>query len=284
MNLENLLVVDGLFKVDSMNVAVGKVEYMLGTSPITGCGVSWSGEELDVALAGPVAAIVFDHEGTADVAALLESLPSTDFESDELVKILDVDEQPNDWEVGEAIAESYLIQHRDAFFPWPHARDIRKPKSSLPGADMIGFHGKDDDIRFAFGEVKTSQEQKYPPQVVRHGEHSLNKQLSDLRNKKHLRDKALKYLGFRATNTVWNKTYQSAVKNYLKTGGVCVAIFGVLVRDVTPNPDDLETTWKLLSENCHEKTLIELWAIYLPPRSIDSLGNKVMAVGKGGDA
>ena len=267
-----------------MNVAAGKVEYALGASPISGFGVSWSGEELDWALTGPVAAIVFDHEGTADIAALLESLPSTNFESIELSKILDVNEPPKNWEVGEALAESYLVQHRDTFFPWPDGRDIRKPKSSLPGADMIGFQGKDDNIRFAFGEVKTSKEQMYPPQVVRYGEHSLNKQLSDLRDKKSLRDKVIKYLGFRATNAVWNNTYQSAVKNYLKTGGTYFAIFGVLIRDVKPDRADLETTWKLLSENCHEKTLIELWAIYLPPRSIDYLGNKVMAVGKGGAA
>lgn len=267
-----------------MNVAAGKLEYMLGILPIIGRGVSWSGEELDAALAGPVAAIVFDHEGTANIVALLESVPSTDFESNELSKILDVNEPPKNWEVGEAIAESYLVQHRDTFFPWPDGRDIRKPKSSLPGADMIGFHEKDDNTRFAFGEAKTSKEQNYPPHVVRYGEHSLNKQLSDLRDKKSLRDKAVKYLGYRAKNAAWNNTYQRAAKNYLRTGGTCVAIFGVLIRDVTPNPADLEATWKLLSEDCHEKTLIELWAIYLPPRSIDSLGNKVMAIGKGGVA
>lgn len=267
-----------------MKLAEGTVEYTLGTSPTTGCGVSWSDEELDAALTGPVAAVVFDHGGTADIAALLESLPATDFESNELVKILGADEPPKDWEVGEALAESYLTQHRDTFFPWPDGRDIRKPNSSLPGADMVGFQGKNDKTRFAFGEVKTSKGKKYPPQVVRYGNHPLNKQLTDLRDKRSLRDKVVNYLGHRATRAVWEKTYQRAAKNYLKTGGIGVAIFGVLVRDVPPNRADLETTWKLLSENCPENTLIELWAIYLPPRSIDSLSIKVMAAGKGGDA
>ena len=114
-----------------MVLPVGKIEYEMGVPPVTGSGLSYSEEELDAALTGPVAAVVFDNEGTADIAALLESLSETDFESRELSKILHVDEPPKDWEVGEALAESYLTQHRDTFFPWPDGRDIRKPKSSL---------------------------------------------------------------------------------------------------------------------------------------------------------
>jgi len=267
-----------------MSLAAGTVEYTLGTPPVTGCGVSWTTEELDTALAGHVAHVVFDQEGTADITALLESLPDTDFESDELAKIFIDDTPPKDWEVGEVLAEVYLTQYRDSYFPWPDGRDIRKPKSSLPGADMIGFYGNEEETRFAFGEVKTSKENKYPPQVVKYGEHSLNKQLTDLRDKRSLRDKAIFYLGHRATKSNWKKVYQSAVKNYLKTGGTYVAIFGVLVRDVLPNSDDLETSRQLLSGNCLANTLIELLAIYLPTGSIDFLSIKVMASGKGGDA
>lgn len=267
-----------------MSLAAGTVEYTLGIPPVTGCGVSLAAEELDAALTGTVAALVFDTEGTADIATLLESLPATDFESDELLKILNDDAPPKNWEVGEALAETYLTHHRDSFFPWPDGRDIRKPKSSLPGADMIGFHGKNEETRFAFGEVKTSKQDKYPPQVVRYGDHPLNKQLIDIRDKRSLRDKAVSYLGHRATRADWKKAYQSAAKNYLRTGGTCVAIFGVLIRDVPPNSDDLKTSSQLLYENCPENTLIELWAIYLPSGSIDSLSVKVMAAGKGGDA
>ena len=267
-----------------MNLSAGTVEYTLGTPPVTGHGVSWAAEELDTALAGPVASVVFDHEGTADIAALLESLPATDFEIDELSRILNDNAPPKNWEVGEALAEVYLTHHCDSFFPWPDGRDIRKPKSSLPGADMIGFHGTNAETKFAFGEVKTSKQDKYPPQVVRYGDHPLNKQLIDLRDKRSLRDKAVNYLGHRATRAVWKKTYQTAVKNYLKTGGKGVAIFGILVRDVPPNSDDLKTSRQLLSEHCPENTLIELWAIYLPSGSIDSLSVKVTAAGKGGDA
>ncbi|MFV9691942.1 MAG: hypothetical protein ACNY01_13410 [Desulfobacteria bacterium] len=127
--------------------------------------MSWTADEIDTALAGPVAPVLFDHEGTADIAALLESVPGTDFTGDEIARILDNDTPPKDWEVGEgeAIAEAYLTHHRDSFFPWPDGRDIRKPKSSLPGADLVGFHKNNEKTRFAFGEVKTSKENKTPP-------------------------------------------------------------------------------------------------------------------------
>ena len=267
-----------------MSLVSGTVEYTLGTPPVTGCGVSWTAEEMDIALAGSVASLVFDNEGTADIAALLESIPGTDFAGDEIARILNNDTPPKDWEVGEAIAEAYLALHRESYFPWPDGRDIRKPKSSLPGADLIGFHKNNEEARFAFGEVKTSKENKSPPQVVRYGDHSLNRQLTDLRDKKALRDKAVVYLGHRAIRSGWQRTYQYAAKNYIKTNGSGVTIFGVLVRDVSPNSKDLAASRQMLSEDCPDKTRIELLAIYLPARSIDTLRDKVMASGKRGDA
>lgn len=267
-----------------MSLASGAVEYTLGTLPVTGCGVSWTAEELDVALAGPVASLVFDNDGTADIAVLLESLPGTDFASDEITKILNNDTPPKDWEVGEAIAEAYLTHHRDSFFPWPDGRDIRKPKSSLPGADLVGFHKNNEETRFAFGEVKTSKEKKTPPQIVRYGDHSMNRQLTDLRDNKPLRDRAVVYLGLRAIMSDWQGIYRNAAKHYIKTKGSGVTIFGVLVRDVPPNSDDLAASRQMLSENCPEKTLVELLAIYLPAGSIDTFRDKVVATSKRGDA
>ena len=263
-----------------MNPAAGTVEYELGTRPVIGCGVSWKTEELDAALSGPVSSLLFDLEGTVDIEALLESLIETDFDSAELSRILNDKIPPKDWEVGQAIAEAYLIHHRDSFFPWPVSRDSRKPKSSLPGADMVGFHGKDQETRFAFGEVKTSQEDRYPPQVVKYGEHPLNTQLMDLRDKQELRDKIVKYLGHRATQSDWKETFKNATKNYIASEGKAVVIFGVLVRDVLPKSADLEATNLLLSQNCCKNTFVELLAIYLPPESINGLGERVTPYGE----
>ena len=62
-----------------MSISAGTIENTLGTPPATCFGVFWAAEELGAALAGPIASLMFDNEGTADIAALLESVPGTDF-------------------------------------------------------------------------------------------------------------------------------------------------------------------------------------------------------------
>ena len=58
-----------------MTLATGTVEYTLGAVPVTGCGLSWTVEELDIALAGSVAEVIFDDAGAADLEAFLGSVP-----------------------------------------------------------------------------------------------------------------------------------------------------------------------------------------------------------------
>jgi hypothetical protein len=92
-----------------MTVSVGIVAYKLGASPVTGTGLSWSIADLDKALTGPIAAIVFDDSGTADLNALLSGLPDTEFDSKAVKEILSNSKAPEDWRVGEALAECYLV-------------------------------------------------------------------------------------------------------------------------------------------------------------------------------
>jgi hypothetical protein len=44
------------------------------------------------------------------------------------------------WEIGEAYAQSYSESNLPAIIPWGITRDIKKPGSSLPGADIVGFY------------------------------------------------------------------------------------------------------------------------------------------------
>lgn len=64
----------------------------------------------------------------------------------------------------------------------------KKPKSSLPGADIVGLYQQTDDTFFLFGEIKTSSHSEYPPSVM-YGEHGLKKQLEDLCENKDITDK-----------------------------------------------------------------------------------------------
>ena len=146
--------------------------------PVRELGWSGTDEELDAALSGPVATVLFDDEGKANIESILTDLVETDFEQDGLRRILSVPDAIEDWRVGEAIAETYLQDHRDCCFPWPDGRDERKSGSSLPGADLVGFGRDEDGDCLAFGEVKTSSEAEYPPGAM-YGRTGLKKQLEE---------------------------------------------------------------------------------------------------------
>jgi hypothetical protein len=265
-----------------MMLASGKVEYSLGCPPVTGRGISWSAEELDTALAGPVAQVVFDDAGGADLAVLLSGLPDTAFDPTAIRGVFSRTNAPKDWRVGEALAESYLVHHRCCHFPWPVARDERKTGSSLPGADLVGFQNDGVADRFAFGEVKTSSENRYPPGAM-HGQKGLKRQIEGLRDKPAFRDDLVKYLGHRARNEPWHAKYRRAVIRYLRdSNDVCV--FGVLVRDVAPHQDDLRVRVRKLGDVCPPNMVMELLAVYLPDGSISTLSEKVVRFREGGAA
>ena len=193
-----------------MTMALGTLEYSLGAAPVTGCGISWTTNELNAALAGPVAEVIFDDAEKADLAALLAGLPETEFDQTTIRGVLAISRAPEDWRVGEALEESYLVHHRRCHFPWPDGRDERKSGSSLPGADLVGFQNDGETDRFAFGEVKTSSEKQYPPGAM-HGPKGLKQQLEDLRDKEPIRRDLVKYLGYRATNASWKGQMERAI-------------------------------------------------------------------------
>ncbi len=242
---------------------------------MTGTGFRVSSEQLDAALAGSVASIVFDDAGTEEISSLLDGMADTDFSRDNLDSLLSKHHFWEDWRVGEALAESFLIECRGCYFPWPDGRDERKRGSSLPGADLVGFREEGDEVRFAFGEVKTSHESTYPPGTV-YGRHGLKQQMEDLRDNLNIREGLVLYLAHRANNTSWKECFRSAAKLYLND--TCdIRLFGLLIRDVPENVDDLHMRVISLGGNCPARMAIELIAIYLPIDSIATLAIKVVA-------
>ncbi|HEY6873290.1 MAG TPA: hypothetical protein VI298_11240 [Geobacteraceae bacterium] len=266
-----------------MTITAGNTFYEIGAPPVTGVGVSWSPADLDAALIGGVADVVFDTDGKADASKLLMGLADTEFDQNAVRRLLETKTAPEEWRIGEALAEAYLTHQRQCEFPWPDSRDERKAGSSLPGADLVGFHGDGGSDRFAFGEVKTSTEAKYPPGAM-HGRMGLKQQLEDLRDNQSIRDQLVKYLCRRASlNPPWRAKYERACKRYL-TDSTDVRVFGVMVRDVPPHEDDLRVRVTKLAEGCPVSMQMELIAIYLPPASIAELPTKVAQTQKGGAA
>ena len=257
-----------------MRVAEGETIYRHGKVPCSGVGLAWTADELDAAISGPVAETLFDAKGKADIEAILSSLVETDFEQEGLRRILTNPEDIEDWRVGEAIAETYLTDHRACYFPWPDGRDERKSGSSLPGADLVGFSVDDNGVCFAFGEVKTSNDPAYPPGVM-YGRTGLKQQLEDLRDRKTIRDALLKYLGYRAITASWRPRFEAASIRYLKNASD-VLLYGVLIRDVPPHEDDLRIRVQILADDCPDRTRIELLALYLPRDRIDGIGREAI--------
>lgn len=258
----------------------GTVSYTLGSRPVCGTGLLWSQEEMEAAVTGPIAATVYDDAGTQTLAELLNSLPETGFTATNIKTTLSQSDPVENWRVGEALAETYLVDHRSCHFPWPDGRDIRKSGSSLPGADLVGFHEDGGHHRFAFGEVKTSSEKVYPPGAC-YGVTGLKQQLEDLRDDQGIRDDLVKYLGHRAAiGAAWKARFINAAEHYFADRSD-IRVFGFLVRDVPAHEDDVRVRVTTLTKGCPAQMAIEMLAIYLPDKSIEKLGAMV-AKSRGG--
>ena len=100
-----------------MSVAIGHAVYNLGAFPCSGVGLAWQERELDAAMSGPVAALLFDDDGKASIETILAKLADTEFAQEGLKRVLADTRYIEDWRVGEAIAETYLTPHRSCYFP-----------------------------------------------------------------------------------------------------------------------------------------------------------------------
>ncbi len=227
-------------------------------------GIAYSEDDLSQS-AQIVADICFDTRGQEVFENYILSLSDTGFSP-----INTIPPNIEDWKVGEGFAEAYLTTHFSCNFPWSNNRDLKNPNSSQSGADMVGFH----QGQFAFGEVKTSTEQKYPPQVTSKKGDGLSTQLKKLCHDHDRRWVLAHYLFHRVNSTT---EYQEACIAYLKDNKNFY-VFGVLVRDVEPKMND----WNYLKKHLvvHEQNRVSLVALYLPKNDgIQKLHARVLSKG-----
>ena len=235
---------------------VGKTTYGTIHNDIHIKGMSYTEKDMCQS-AQIIADVCFDASGKKEFDEFLLSLSDTGFKP-----MTDIAPAVKSWQVGEGFAEAYLIAHFRCSFPWSNNRDLKNPKSSLTGADMVGFH----QGKFAFGEVKTSMEQEYPPQVTYKKPDGLNIQLKNLCQDHDLRWVLVQYLFHRVKSST---EYQCACSAYLKSNQDFY-VFGVLVRSVEPKINDWNYLKKYLK--VHEKNKVFLIALYLPSNDgIDKL-------------
>lgn len=252
--------------------------YSIDGASVIARGVEYTEEQLDETINGPVKDLLLDKTGTDEINNMLSGLDSTEFNKEKMSQLLQVELEPESWTIGEALAEVYVSDNDNCPFPWPANRDLKNPKASPAGADLVGFQKTNDEanpFRFAFGEVKTSSDKTRPPGVV-HGPGGLIKQLEKLRDSCPTKRGLVVYLAHRVTkNALWSNMFKSAIKRYLNSGYTDIAIFGVLIRDVQPDKSDLSHCVSSLKEKCPTSTNVVFYALYLPPNAISFLQSKL---------
>lgn len=247
-----------------MPVCSGKTEYDVSAAPVAAVGASLTEAEVHEAAKTCVGEILRDEAGRAGLKAAVESVAKTTFEQKQLSEILNQLPPVEPWRVGESFGEAFLTEHRNCSFPWPHSRDTRNPSASQAGADLVGFRKLDGaPARFAFGEVKTSSQEQWPPNNAT-GRHGLAEQLKHLRDKQEVRNWLFRYLGMRVQGAPWRATFEEAASRYLRDSAD-VDLFGILVREVEPKDVDLGSRAAALAAGCPAQTSVELRAIYVPP-------------------
>lgn len=238
--------------------------------------VSWKGltfnnsEDFSEFLQKEVADRLKDMSARDEFHSHLRGLALTGMGKDNLEEVLNA-EIPEDrtWAVGEALAEALLIHLYGVIFPWNMKRDQRNAKASLPGADIVGFFPLGSEFRLALGEVKTSGEEKYPPQIMSSRSGHMGHQIDNLANNISTIYQLLYWLLPRVKGTEYETAYNKAVTLYLNSEKRAASLFGILIRDTEPIELDLSVRGNHLGNSVVNPTFCELIAVYLPCKISD---------------
>jgi hypothetical protein len=249
----------------------GTERYRADEDPVVARGLEFSEGDLSTEARGAVVDVMQDAPGRAEDSAFLETLDGTGFAEqlvDDVLSSADVDAAVlEEWRIGEAIAQAELEANRSCLFPWNARRDLKNPRASQAGAELVGFHSRPGTTAcFGFGEVKTSSEDRYPPSVTT----DLRRQVATIRDDAVVRHNLIRYLTARARAASWKPVFQEAWSALNQDRGN-FAIFGVLVRDVGPDARDLRGMAEDFASTIHAPTSLELRALYVPSGCIGAL-------------
>lgn len=219
-----------------------------------------------------------DVDGQTIVESHLRPLASTGFEIANLDTLLNATAQEErDWAVGESFSEAILEQELDVVFPWNHARDLRNENASLPGADIVGLIDDNGQYKLLLGEVKTSVENRYPPQVVT-SRHGIANQLETLgTNTKRLMT-LITWLVHRCKGTEHEANFNEAFRHLIQNTNQGMYLVGVLVRpNIIANEDDLKSRGTTLGNTFNGTVTKALLLAYYLPHSLTDFAS--LAIG-----
>lgn len=230
-------------------------------------------------LKGSVKDNLVDREQREELLDTLKTLKSdTGFDTDDQL-LADIQALENeevnvqDFRIGEAYAEIVLEENFQCRFHWNELRDARNPKGNKTGADLVGFIEIDGQVLFLFGEVKTSSENVHPPKVMTY-EKGMEKQLCNLCEQPEKRRILISYLQNKARlfedGHQFKEDFNASVKAYYTAHG-SYQLMGVLVRDTTPNENDISESYHRIKDKILEPTGLKLLALYVPVKKSEWL-------------
>lgn len=202
--------------------------------------------------------VEFDREMIVD---LLKSLELTEMGMENLEEAFNsIPKEKPVWAASEALTEAYLEGQEGVIFPWNMGRDLRNHNASLQGPDLVGIVGEGPDARFAFGEVKSSSQLQFPPNVT----YDLRLQLEKLINEPKTYGQLIKWLYPRVLKTPHRERFEYAATRFFNTGKNNFVLYGMLIRDTKAEPKDLSVMGNKLKNSLSPPTKCQLTALYLP--------------------
>lgn len=202
------------------------------------------GEDLDL-LASKLKSIIDDSETAESILENFDTIGLTGFSSDILREIANLtlpEEHYEEWRVGEALSQVLLEENYRCIVPFSKESNTTNHKTSNTGIDLLGLAlGEDDSVLLLFAEVKTSSENRNPPQIVHGSSGCLTDQLKDIIKNKQKRMEHMRYLAKEFGSDHENiAQFVDAMNNYLDRGHY--DLYGVVIRDTEPNERDLSQT------------------------------------------
>jgi len=248
------------------------IEYQYKDSNFRGyTGISFVKNEFNEILTNEVKNKLLDTPQRKEMISVLDALKSeTGFEASETL-LLDIQALQNqnvdvkNFRIGEALAEVCLEKHFNCRFYWNELRDARNPKGNKTGADLVGFIEIENEVLFLFGEVKTSSEQKSPPQVMTNPK-GIEDQLKDLYKNQHKRLILISYIQNKIelnNNSNFKNDFDNAIRSYYRSNGSKYLLYGVLVRDTGVNENDIKQSYDKLKNEILNPIGLRLLAIYV---------------------
>lgn len=235
--------------------------------------VTWDGYEIgsDVLVflkQGALRERVADISMRDQVEADLRAAAAGEVADDLVRELLASEPDPEPWQIGEAIAEVLLSEWHGAVWVWNQGRDRRTPLASLPGADLVGFWvTPQDEAKFLFGEVKSSEDASSPPNVL-YGRHGMIRQLEALSGRTDLIWTLIRWLRARCVDGSALDFYKRALAAHVGSEGKDLLLVGCLLRDTSPNEMDVKNRGKALAKAVSPTTSVQLRVWHLPDKLI----------------